>query len=96
VPPGEGFQITGTAAPAEDAEHSHQPQEPLRVTDPTPVAAVRDGLEEADQVIRCGLSCCGRGVTSTKSREPNSRLTASSRLGLTAIRVTLWLRTIYP
>jgi hypothetical protein len=62
VPPGKGLEIPGTPAAAQDPEHRHQQQKPLRVADPTAVATVRDGLEEADQIIRCGLSGCGRVV----------------------------------
>jgi len=60
MPPGKGLEITGAAAAAQDPQHRHQQQEPLRVTHPTPVAPVRDGLEEADQVIRFGLIDSGR------------------------------------
>ena len=56
VPPGKGLEIPGTPAATQDAEHRHQQQKPLRVADPAAIAAIRDGLEEADQVIRCGLS----------------------------------------
>jgi len=55
VPPGKGFQITGAAATAQDPQHRHQQQKPLRITHPAAVAAIRDGLEGADQVIRFGL-----------------------------------------
>ena len=60
VSPGKGREIPGTAAATQDPEHRHQRQEPLRVADPTAVTAVRDGLEEADQIIRCGLINCSR------------------------------------
>ena len=60
VPPGERLEIPGTAAATQDPEHGYQQQEPLRVTNPTAVSPVRDGLEEADQVIRCGLIYCSK------------------------------------
>jgi hypothetical protein len=44
----------------DDAEHRHQQQEPPRVRDPTAVAAIRDGLEGAAQIIRWGLIGCGK------------------------------------
>jgi len=56
---GEGLQIAGAPAAAQDPQHRDQQQEPLRVTHPTPVAAIGNGLEEADQIIRCGLIDCG-------------------------------------
>ncbi len=59
VPLGEGLQIAGAPAAAQDPQHRDQQQEPLRVTHPTPVAAIGNGLEEADQIIRCGLIDCG-------------------------------------
>jgi hypothetical protein len=59
MPPGKGLEITGAAAAAQDPQHRHQQQEPLRVAHPTAVAAIGDGLEEVDQVIRCGLINCG-------------------------------------
>ena len=55
MPPGKGLKITGAPATAQDPGHRHQQQEPLRAAHPTPVAPVRDGLEEADQIARCGL-----------------------------------------
>ena len=64
VPFGEGLQITGAAAAAQDPEHRHQQQEPLRGAHPAAVAAIGYGLEEADQV---GISAeingrsCGLG-----------------------------------
>ncbi len=54
VPPGKRLQIPRTAAAAQDPEHRHQQQEPLGVTHPATVAAVRDGLEEADQIAGAG------------------------------------------
>jgi hypothetical protein len=68
MPPGKGLEITGAAAAAQDPQHRHQQQEPLRVAHPTAVAAnsfgegfaYGDGLEEADQVISSGLIDCGR------------------------------------
>ena len=67
MPPGKGLEITGAAAAAQNPQHRHQQQEPLRVAHPTAVAAIGDGLllrrslrlEEVDQVIRCGLINCG-------------------------------------
>jgi hypothetical protein len=32
----------------------------MRAADPTAVATIRDGFEEADQIIRCGLTDCSR------------------------------------
>ena len=57
------LEITGAAAAAQNPQHRHQQQEPLRVTHPAAVAAnsfgegfaYGDGLEEADQVIRNSL-----------------------------------------
>ena len=60
VPAGKSLQITGAAAAAQDPQHRHQQQEPLRVAHPTAVATVGDSLEEADQVIRSGLIGCSR------------------------------------
>jgi hypothetical protein len=60
VPLGERLQIPKAAAVAEDPEHRHHQQVPLRVPHPAPVAAIRDRLEEADQVIRCRLIGCSR------------------------------------
>jgi hypothetical protein len=57
---GKHFQIAGAAATTEDSEHRHQQQEPLRKAHPAEVTRVRNGLEETDQVIRCGLINCGR------------------------------------
>ena len=54
IPPGNGLEIAGAAAAAEDPQHRYQQQEPLGVAHPTAVAAIRDGLEEADQVISNG------------------------------------------
>ena len=54
MPPGKRLQITGAAAAAQDPEHRHQQQEPLRLTHPTAVSPVRDGLETTDQVIAAG------------------------------------------
>jgi hypothetical protein len=50
VPFGEGVQMPRAAAAAQYAEYSHQQQIPLRVTNPETVAAIRDGLEEANQI----------------------------------------------
>jgi len=50
---GERLQISGAPAAAQDPQNRHQQQEPLRVTHPAAVAAIRNGLEEADQIIRC-------------------------------------------
>ena len=44
MPPGKSLQITGAAAAAQDPQHRHRQQEPLRVTNPTAVATVGDGL----------------------------------------------------
>jgi hypothetical protein len=60
VPLGECLQITGAAAAAQDPEYRHQQQEPLRVAHSAAEATVRDGLKEADQVIRYGLIDCSR------------------------------------
>jgi hypothetical protein len=60
VPPGKCLEIPGTPAATQDPEHRDQQQEPLRVADPTAVAAIRDGPEEADQIIRRGLIACCR------------------------------------
>jgi len=60
MPPGKGFQITGAAAATQDPQHRRQQQKPLRVTHPAAVTPIRDGLEEADQVIRCWLISCSR------------------------------------
>ena len=49
---GERLEITGAPAAAQDPQHRHQQQKPLRVTHPAAVAAVGNGLEEADQIIR--------------------------------------------
>lgn len=57
---GKGLQITGAAAAAQDPQHRHQQQEPLGVAHPTPVAAIGEGLEDADQVIRNSLIDCSR------------------------------------
>ena len=47
------LQITRAPAAAQDSEHRHQQQEPLRVTHPPAVTAIGDRLEEGDQIIRC-------------------------------------------
>lgn len=47
---GEGLQIPGAPAVTEDPEHRHQQQVPLRVADPSPLPAIGDGFEEADQI----------------------------------------------
>jgi hypothetical protein len=60
VPTGKSLQITGAAAAAQDPQYCHQQQEPLRVAHSTAVAAIGDGLEEADQVIRTSLIDCSR------------------------------------
>jgi len=60
MPAGKGLQITGAAAAAQDPQHRHQQQEPLGVAHPTAAAAIGDGLEEADQVIRNSLIYCSR------------------------------------
>jgi hypothetical protein len=39
VPLGKSLQITGAAAATENPENRHQQQEPLRVADPTAIAA---------------------------------------------------------
>jgi hypothetical protein len=62
VPPGKGLEIPGTPAATQDPEHRDHQQKPLRVADPTAIATVRDGLEEADQIIQCGLIACSRVV----------------------------------
>ncbi len=59
VPPGEGLQIAGAPAAAQDPQHRHQQQEPLQVSHPAPKAAIGNGLEKADQIVRCGLIDCG-------------------------------------
>ena len=59
VPPGKCLQIARAPAAAQDPEYRHQQQEPLRVSHPAPKAAVGNGLEKADQIIRCGLIDCG-------------------------------------
>lgn len=43
-------RIAGAPAITEDPEHRHQQQIPLRITHHSPVAAIGDGFEEADQV----------------------------------------------
>jgi len=61
VPLAKGLQIAGAPAAAQDPQHHDQQQEPLRVTHPAPVAPIGNGLEKADQIIRCGLTDCGGG-----------------------------------
>jgi hypothetical protein len=46
VPAGKSLQITGAAAAAQDPQHRHQQQEPLRVTHPTAVATVGIALRK--------------------------------------------------
>lgn len=58
VPFGECLQIAGAPAAAEDPEHRHQQQESLAVAHPSAVPAIRNGLEEADQINRCLLIGC--------------------------------------
>lgn len=60
VPLGESFQIAGATAATEDPEHCQQQQKPLRVTHAAAVAAVGNGFEEADQIVRHGLIDSGR------------------------------------
>jgi hypothetical protein len=60
VPAGKSHQITGAAAASQDPQYCHQQQEPLGVASSTPVAAIGDGLEEADQVNSSGLIDCSR------------------------------------
>ncbi len=77
MPLGERLQIPRAAAVAEDPEHPHQPQIPLRVPHPAPVAAIRDRLEEADQVIRSSLIDCSRvGLGAQKRRDPPTKADA--------------------
>ena len=79
MPPGKGLQITGAAAAAQDPEHRHQQQEPLRVTHPAAVTPIRDGLEKADQVIRCGLiNCCRTGIGHWGHEDPPTKPKADS------------------
>lgn len=61
VPLGKCLQITGAAAAAQDPEYRDQQQELLRVTHPTPVSAIGNGLEETDQIIRCTQIVCSGG-----------------------------------
>lgn len=58
MPPSEGLEITGAAAAAQDPKHRHEQQKPLGITHPTAVAAIRDGLEETDQIIGISLIDC--------------------------------------
>ena len=68
VPAGKSLQITGAAAAAQDPQDCHQQQERLRVANPTTIAAIGDGLEVADQVIRNGLINCSRAGFGTGGR----------------------------
>ena len=58
MPPSEGLEITGAAAAAQDPKHGHEQQKPLGVAHHPAVAAIRDGLEEADQIIGISLINC--------------------------------------
>jgi hypothetical protein len=62
VPLGKRLQIAGAPAAAQDPQYRHQQQKPLGVTHPAAVAAIGNGLEEADQIIRrAQISCSGDG-----------------------------------
>jgi hypothetical protein len=50
MPLGKTLQIPGAAAAAEDAQDRHQQQQPLGVTDPSALTALRQGLQEGDQI----------------------------------------------
>ena len=74
VPLGEGLQIPGAPAVTEDPEHRHQQQVPLRIAHPSPVAAIRDGLEEADQVgISAEINGRGSGLGHREGACPASK-----------------------
>ena len=59
VPLGECLQIARASAAAQDPQHRYQQKKPLQISHTAPVAAVGNGLEEADQIIWCGLIDCG-------------------------------------
>ncbi len=62
MPFGERLKITGAPATAQDPQYRYQQQKPLRVTHPAAVAAIGNGLEEADQIIRrAQIGCSGDG-----------------------------------
>ncbi|MCP9842023.1 hypothetical protein KBY93_15570 [Synechococcus sp. J7-Johnson] len=74
VPLGNGLQIARAATATQDPKHRHQEQKPLGVTDPAAVAAVRNGLEEADQVIGSRLiDCGGKGFGHGKRGDPPTK-----------------------
>ena len=57
MPLGKALQIPGAAAATQDAKDGHQQQQPLGVTHPSALAALREGLQEGDQIstgIRLG------------------------------------------
>ncbi len=59
VPTRKPLQITGAAAAAEDAQHRHQQQKPLGISNPPTEPPIGDGLEEADQVAWRLITPCG-------------------------------------
>ena len=61
MPPSKGLEITGAPAATQDPKHRHEQQKPLGVAHPTAVAAIRDGLEKADQIIGISLIDCSIG-----------------------------------
>ena len=76
---GERLEITGAPATAENPEHRHQQQVPLRVTHPPAVTAVGDRLEETDQVDRCVLLiCAAKGFGHGGERDPLTKPEAES------------------
>jgi hypothetical protein len=74
VPLGKRLKIPRAAADAQDAEHCHQKQVSLRVAHSSAIAAIRDSLEEADQ-ISVGAEINGRrsGLGHRKGAGPASK-----------------------
>ncbi len=75
VPLGEGLQIKGAPAAAQDPQHRHQRQEPLRVTKPAAITpsgiALRKLIRSAGAFKSAAaeeVSCIGSGVT--RQRDP--------------------------
>lgn len=58
VPADKWLQIPRAASAGQIAQHSHQQQQPLRLTQPATKAAIRDDLEKADQITRSALIVC--------------------------------------